>query len=269
VNAGGSLPATDPSPPGGAAEEPAASVIDRGSGPPLLLLHGWGATKELMLPVAERLPARRAVVPDLPGFGGTGAPPAAWGPDEYATWVLALLDRLGVATADVVGHSFGGRIAIALTAAHPQRVRRLVLTDSAGIRPRHGPRHLWRVRTFKLLRAAAAWRWLPGGLRREAERRAQRRGSADYRAATGTVRASMVRHVNADLRPQLARITRPTLLIWGDRDEDTPPADGRTMERLIPDAGLVLFEGAGHFAYAEQVDRFCRVVDVFLSGPGS
>jgi pimeloyl-ACP methyl ester carboxylesterase len=247
-------------------EQPAASLIDAGSGPALLLLHGWGATKELMAPIAARLPGFRAVIPDLPGFGATGAPPAAWGPDEYAAWVLALLDRLGVAAADVVGHSNGGRIAIALTVAHPERVRRLVLTDSAGIRPRHGVRHAWRVRTFKLLRAAGGWPWLPGALRRGAEARAQRRGSPDYRAASGTVRSSMVRLVNADLRPQLARITKPTLLIWGDRDTETPAADGRVMERLIPDAGLVLFEGAGHFAYAEQVDRFCRVVDVFLRG---
>ena len=248
------------------AERPAAALLDIGSGPPLLLLHGWGASKELMAPVAGRLPGRRAVIPDLPGFGGTAPPPAAWGPDEYARWVLDLLDRLNIASTDIVAHSNGGRIAISLTARHPERVRRLVLTDSAGVRPRHGLRYLWRVRTFKLLRAAAGWRWMPATLQRAAERRVEARGSADYRAASGTVRASMVRLVNADLRPQLARITRPTLLVWGDRDEDTPLSDGRLMEKLIPDAGLVLFEGAGHFAYAEQVDRFCRVVDVFLDG---
>lgn len=251
------------------AEQPAAALIDEGSGPPLLLLHGWGASKELMAPVAERLAGRRAVIPDLPGFGGTAPPPAAWGPGEYADWVLHLLDRLGIGSTDIVAHSNGGRIAIVLTARHPERVRRLVLTDSAGIRPRHGVRHFWRVRTFKLLRAAAGWGWLPGRLRAAAEQRAHQRGSADYRAASGTVRASMVRLVNADLREELARIPCATLLIWGERDEETPLGDGRLMEKLIPDAGLVVFEGAGHFAYAEQVARFCRVVDVFLEGDGA
>jgi pimeloyl-ACP methyl ester carboxylesterase len=248
------------------AEVPAAAVLDSGSGPPLLLLHGWGATKELMAPVAERLTGYRTIIPDLPGFGSTAMPPHAWGVAEYADWVIALLDRLGIARAHVVGHSNGGRIAIALAAAHPGRVDRLVLTDSAGIRPSHGARYQVRIRTFKLLRAASRWRWLPSRARDAAQRRAAQRGSADYRAASGTLRASMVRLVNADMRPWLARLTTSTLLIWGDHDRETPLADARTMERLIADAGLVVFEGAGHFAYAEQPDRFCRIVDVFLRG---
>jgi pimeloyl-ACP methyl ester carboxylesterase len=76
----------------------------------------------------------------------------------------------------------------------------------------------------------------------------------------------MVKLVNADLRPLLGRLRAPTLLIWGERDEETPLRDGRLMESMIPDAGLVVFEGSGHFAYAEQPDRFGRVVDVFLRG---
>lgn len=247
-------------------EDPAAAVTDSGTGPAVLLLHGWGATKELMAPVAQRLDGYRVVAPDLPGFGATPTPPQAWGVDEYAAWVLALLDRLGVERPHVIGHSNGGRIAIALAAAHPERVHRLVLADSAGIRPRHGLGYHARVRSFKLLRAASRWRWLPAGARDAAERRAAQRGSADYRAASGTLRASMVRLVNADMRPYLARLTTSTLLIWGDRDQETPIADARTMERLIRDAGLVVFEGAGHFAYAEQPDRFARIVDVFLRG---
>ncbi len=247
-------------------EVPAAAVLDSGSGPALLLLHGWGATKELMTPLAQRLTGYRTVIPDLPGFGSTAMPPQAWGVEEYAAWTLALLDRLGIDRAHVIGHSNGGRVAIALAVTHPERVNRLVLTDSAGIRPRHGLAYHVRVRTFKLLRAAAGWRWLPSGARKSAQRRAARRGSADYRAAGGTLRATMVRLVNTDMRSWLSRLTTSTLLIWGDRDQETPLQDARTMERLIPDAGLVVFEGCGHFAYAEQPDRFCRIVDVFLRG---
>jgi pimeloyl-ACP methyl ester carboxylesterase len=251
------------------AEDPAAAVLDQGSGPALLLLHGWGASKELMAPLAQRLRGYRVVAPDLPGFGATPPPPQAWGVDEYATWVIAVLDRLGIERAHVIGHSNGGRVAIAMAASHPHRVARLVLTDSAGVRPRHGPGHRWRVATFKLMRSISRQPWVPRWLRDLARSRAERRGSADYRAASGTVRTSMVRLVNADLRPQLARLTASTLLIWGADDEETPLRDGRVMEQLIPDAGLVVFEGCGHFAYAQEPDRFCHIVDVFLRGATS
>ncbi len=113
------------------------------------------------------------------------------------------------------------------------------------------------MRTFKLLRAASRWRGCLRASRRALERRVARRGSEDYRAASGALRASMVRLVNADLRPQLAQLSPSTLIIWGELDSETPLGDARLMERLIPDAGLVVFEGSGHFAYAEQPDRFC------------
>ena len=232
----------------------------------MLLLHGWGATKELMAPIGDRLRDYRVVAPDLPGFGATPPPAEAWGPTEYAQWVTALLDRLGVGRTHVVAHSNGGRVAIALAATHPERVGRLVLADSAGIRARRGPAARARVRVFKLLRAASSATWLPATVRRAAAGRAAGHGSADYRAASGTMRATMVRLVNSDMRAQLAQLASSTLLIWGDRDEDTPLDDARTMERLIPDSGLVVFEGCGHFAYAEQPERFARVIDVFLRG---
>ena len=78
------------------------------------------------------------------------------------------------------------------------------------------------------------------------------------------MRGTLVRIVNEDLRSLLPHLDLPVLLIWGDQDTETPIADGRLMERLIPDAGLVVFEGAGHYAYLEQAARFCRIVDVFL-----
>lgn len=249
------------------AEDPAASVTVRGEGAPLLLLHGWGASAELFAPLLDALqPGRRLIVPDLPGFGATPPPPVAWSAREYAAWTLALLDRLGVERVDVIGHSNGGRIAIVLAAERPERVRRVVLTSSAGVPSRHGFRDRLAVRTYKALRGVERSSLAPASLRTAAKRRADRRGSDDYRAASGTMRATLVRLVNEDLRPLLPRIGAPTLLVWGDRDTETPLSDAREMERLIPDSGLVVFEGGGHFAYLDQAARFCLVVDSLLRG---
>jgi pimeloyl-ACP methyl ester carboxylesterase len=248
-----------------AGEHPRASVTVRGTGKPVLVLHGWGASAELFDPILAGLePGRRLIVPDLPGFGATPDPDVAWSVHEYAAWCVALLDRLDVEECDLIGHSNGGRIGIAMVAEHPGRVRRMVLTASAGIRPRRTMRDAARVRTYKALRVVERSAWAPGTLRRSAGRRADQRGSADYRAASGAMRGTLVRLVNEDLRVLLPALRIPVLLIWGDQDTETPIEDGRLMERLIPDAGLVVFEGAGHFAYLEQPGRFCRIVDVFL-----
>jgi pimeloyl-ACP methyl ester carboxylesterase len=248
-----------------AGEAPRANVTLRGGGPPLLLLHGWGTSSELFEPILAGLESgRQLIVPDLPGFGATPAPDVAWSVHEYADWCMALLDRLGVERFDLIGHSNGGRIGIVLAAEHPGRVSRMVLTASAGIRPRRTLRDAARVRTYKALRALERASVAPGALRRSAGRRADQRGSADYRAVSGAMRGTLVRLVNEDLRALLPGLQIPVLLIWGDQDTETPIADGRLMERLIPDAGLVVFEGAGHYAYLEQPGRFCRIVEVFL-----
>ena len=80
------------------------------------------------------------------------------------------------------------------------------------------------------------------------------------------MRGTLVRVVNEDWRHLLPKIVAPTLLIWGEHDDATPVSDGQLMERLIPDAGLVIFAGAGHFSYADDYDRFARVVGHFLAG---
>jgi pimeloyl-ACP methyl ester carboxylesterase len=246
-------------------EHPRAAVEVRGTGRPLLLLHGWGVSSELFAPILDGLqPGHTLIVPDLPGFGATPEPDVPWSVHEYAAWCIALLDRLGIESCDLVGHSNGGRIGIVMAAEHPGLITRMVLAGSAGIQPRRTLAASARVRTYKALRAVERSPALPSALRRRAGRRADQRGSADYRASSGTMRGTLVRLVNEDLRTLLPQVHIPVLLIWGEQDTETPVADGRLMERLIPDAGLVVFEGAGHYAYLEQPGRFCRIVEVFL-----
>jgi pimeloyl-ACP methyl ester carboxylesterase len=250
---------------GATGEIPHAALEVRGDGRPLLLLHGWGVSSELFDPVLDALQqGRRLIVPDLPGFGATAEPDTPWSVHDYAAWCIALLDRLGVQTCDLIGHSNGGRIGIVMAATYPGRIDRMVLTASSGIRPRQTLRGVARVRSYKALRMVERSGLLPAALRQAARRRADQRGSADYRAVSGVMRGTLVRIVNEDLTPVLPKLHLPVLLIWGDNDTETPIADGQLMERLIPDAGLVVFEGAGHYAYLEQAARFCTIVKVFL-----
>jgi pimeloyl-ACP methyl ester carboxylesterase len=240
--------------------------VDGGSGPVVVLLHGWGGEVASFAPVLPRLAARfRVVALDLPGHGGTPVPPQPWGAVDYGDFVAAFLRALALPPATVVGHSHGGRTGVALAARHPTLVQKLVLVDSAGLVPPRGPGYYLRVCSVKGARRVLA---LPG-LRRWRQSALQRLyqavGSRDYQAATDPVlRATFVRLVNEDIRSLLPQIVCPTLLIWGGADAETPLRDGQVMERLIPDAGLVVFDGAGHFAYLDRLEQFCRVVTHFV-----
>jgi pimeloyl-ACP methyl ester carboxylesterase len=235
----------------------------RGSGPPVLVLHGWGACIEAVAPIVSALePLARVHALDLPGFGESALPPMPWGVEEYQEFVAAFMDALRLERASIVAHSNGGRIAIRMAASEPQRIDKLVLVDSAGIRPRRTLRWYRRVALAKIGKHAARLLGTPGEWLRE--RLVSKAASADYLAA-GAMRPTLVRLVNADLRPQLPQISASTLLIWGAEDTETPPSDGQLMERLIPDAGLVVLEGAGHYSYLDQQARFGAIVRHFLA----
>ncbi len=237
----------------------------RGSGPAVLVLHGWGASIEAVQPIVAGLAPVAAVhALDLPGFGQSEPPPRPWGVEDYQEFLAAFMDALGIERPTIVGHSNGGRIAIRMAATEPRRAARLVLVDSAGIRPKRTLRWYRRVGMAKLGKYAALWLGAPG--ERLRARIVGRVASTDY-AAAGEMRPTLVRLVNSDLREYLPRISVPTLLVWGADDTDTPPSDGRLMEQLIPDAGLVVLEGAGHYSYIDQAARFARIVTHFISPP--
>ena len=240
-----------------------------GTRPVAVVLHGWGASSAAVASIQACLAdSHDSVAPDLPGFGASDPLPAVWSSTEYLAVITKLLNQLGVQRASIVGHSRGGHFAFGFAAAHPDRVDRLVLVDSAGLRGRRGAAYQARVLAFKAGRRMLASRPLAGP--RGAPLRAlfeRRFGSDDYRAASGPLRGTLVRLVNEDARHLLPRVQAPTLLIWGELDDATPLADGQLMERLIPDAGLVVFPGAGHFSYADDPARFCRVVTHFLRSP--
>jgi pimeloyl-ACP methyl ester carboxylesterase len=237
-----------------------------GSGPAVLVLHGWGASIEAVYPIVSGLaPVATVCALDLPGFGESALPPEPWGVEDYQEFVGAFMDALSIECPAIVGHSNGGRIAIRMAATEPGRASRLVLVDSAGIRPKRTLRWYRRVGMAKLGKYAARFLGAPGERLRALL--VGRSGSADYLAA-GAMRPTLVKLVNADLRPFMPRVEVPALLVWGTEDAETPLSDAREMERLIPDAGLVELEGAGHYSYLDQPARFARIVSHFIAPPG-
>jgi pimeloyl-ACP methyl ester carboxylesterase len=239
-------------------------VLETGDGPPVVVLHGWGGRIESMNPVIGCLSGHfRVVALDLPGFGESPPPTGGWGTPDYAAYVRDVVGETGVARAHFLGHSFGAKTSLYLAATHPDLVEKLVLAGSPGLRGSPSPA----VRAKRLVSKGArvAGRLGPvGRVLRDALY--DRIASKDYKEA-GALRSILVNVVNEDLSHLLPRVASPTLLVWGTGDDAVPVTHARIMERLIPDAGLVLLEGAGHFAYLEDPQRFCRVVRHFLGAP--
>lgn len=240
-----------------------------GRGEPVVLLHGWGASSQSLAPLCGALAeAFRVLAVDLPGFGWSQAPPAAWGTAEYAGHVERLLQETGIDRAALVGHSFGGRIAIALAAGQPGLVSRLVLVASAGIRPRRRAGYYVRVAAAKLARRFFSLPgWGPTGKRIIATV-SGRLGSRDYRAA-GPMRPTLVKVVNEDLTPLLPAIQAPTLILWGDQDQEVSRSAMEIMAARIPRSRLVVFGGAGHFPFLDAPEKFCALVKAFLQVGGT
>lgn len=233
--------------------------------PTLLLLHGWGANRALLQPLIDRLPGYRILAPDLPGFGETPPPPTPWTVFDYAKLTLNYLDAHGVDRALLFGHSFGGRLGLILGAEHPDRILKMSLSNSAGVRLRPSAASQMRGQLYRGARTALERVGFRRGAQSLRDWYNARYGSSDFKAAQGTMRETFIHVVSEDLLPYAARVAVPTLLIWGDRDQDTPLWQGRLLEQTIPDAGLVLYEGAGHYTYLERAAEVARVMDYFFT----
>ena len=241
-----------------------------GAGKNVLLLHGWGCSIQHFAQIAQDLEKDyRVTVIDFPAHGESGQPPEPWGVSDFAACTKDLMEQLDIAPCDIIAHSFGGRVALWLAANEPQLVNRLVLTGCAGIKKPQTEEQKKRSEEYqKRKKSLMGLTKLPlvGGLAQKNLKALQEKyGSADYNALDDEMKKTFVKVISEDLRPLLPKIQASTLLIWGEKDQDTPLWMGQTMEQEIRDAGLVIFENDDHFAYLRQWPRFVTVVRAFLT----
>lgn len=239
--------------------------------PCVLLLHGWGCDGSIFSFIESGLTDSASVLTvDFPGFGGSDEPPEPWGVPEYAEQLRLLLIELHIKSVLIVAHSFGGRVAIYLCANYPELVKKLVITGGAGIRKPISPERQKRQARFKrysaALNAIKGIKPLAPAVEKWQQALRNKYGSPDYVKLDELMRATFVKVISQDLHPLLRQIKAPSLLIWGSEDTETPIWMGEEMERQIPDAGLVVFEGRTHFAFIEEWQRFLLIVKQFFWG---
>jgi pimeloyl-ACP methyl ester carboxylesterase len=212
--------------------------------PKLIWAHGWGHSHQALLPLAQAMrPQADSLLVDLPGFGASPIPPAAWDTADYADAMAEWLAAMPPGRKIWVAHSFGCRVGLQLAARHPQAVDALFLIAAAGLPPQRSLAarlQRWPQRTaFWVLRTLT-----PEGPARERLR--ERYGSSDYRNA-GAMRPVLVKAVSEDLSEAARAIRLPVVLVHGDGDRESPPDIAERLNRLIPGSRIHLLRGFDHW----------------------
>ena len=220
----------------------------------IVFLHGWGQNIEMMEPIAKHYAkTHRLNILDLPGFGESDEPKSVWTLDDFVEMVHALLESLNIKNPYLVGHSFGGKISIIYASKYD--VNRLVLLSSP-----------YKVKIQKVstkVKILKALKKIPG-LGALAEVAKKHMGSTDYRNASPMMRDILVKHVNTDLTEDVKKINAPTFIIWGDQDLAVDVEDAYELEKLLKDAGLVVYEGCTHYAYLERAGQTINILKEFF-----
>jgi pimeloyl-ACP methyl ester carboxylesterase len=240
-------------------------VATRGEGTPILLINGVGANLSIWGPLARQMPDRRVISFDAPGIGGSDAPRRPMRLPALADLTRDLIAELGYDRIDVVGHSLGGMIALELAHRSPERVRRLVLCNTApGLPLLLSPNPLAYAAVFTPLRSRLLVSAAAGG------RTARDPALTEKMASNRTDRPSwtgLLRQLYAapgwSSWPWLHRIQHQTLVVVGSEDPLILPANSRLLAWRMPNATLRTVPGGGHLLSLDQPEAFAQLIDEF------
>ena len=229
------------------------NYIQYGEGKDILLLHGWGQNIEMMKMLGDPFSDRfRITILDLPGFGASDEPSKDWSMSDYSDFLENFLEKLEIKKPIIIGHSFGGRLAIRYSSNHS--VEKVVLFGAPCIRTEQ--KLSLTVRTLKFIKKLPLMNDFGEFMKKYI-------GSRDYKAASTIMRQTLVNVVNEDLSAYARQIEEPTLLIWGTNDTEAPISDARELEKIMVDAALIELPGT-HYAYIENLGRVINILDNFF-----
>lgn len=241
-----------------------------GEGHPIILLHGWLASLKTMKPLASNLKQHFKVYNvDIIGFGESDLPEKPMNTNDYGDFLQKFIKELSIQEPILIGHSNGGRTIINAVGREIVKPKKIVLIDSAGIKPKRHISYYFKIYTFKA--GNNLLKLLPNtkSVQQMRENLRNKFSSEDYKNSPEVLRRTMSIIVNEDQKRNLSNIKAPTLLIWGQNDTATPLKDAKQMEALIPDAGLVVYPNSGHFSYLENLQNCNIVLNEFLKQEAS
>lgn len=221
----------------------------QGTGRAVLLLHGWGRSMDDFNQLRRQFPERTFLAIDFPPFGKSDKNIQGWGIFTYVGMVMSLCEHLGIDSVDVVGHSFGGRVAIILSAVRCALVHSCILIDSAGIKPKRSLKFRLKKLKYKLYKKMG--------------KNLQGFASADYLALPQNMKPTFSNIVETHLNNYAKASNSRTLIVWGGNDQETPPYMAKRLKKYIRKSRLEILSNAGHFCFLDCPLQFFALVKKF------
>ena len=236
-----------------------------GEGKTILILHGWGSSQKSWEKVQNNLANRgyKVVVPDMPGFGGSDSPPVPWSGKDYLDWLLEFIKvaKLG-SPLIIIGHSFGGGLAMKLAIDHPEIIEKLVLVAAARTGTKKSLKKEVIYKIAKLGKYLKDYLVFYDLIRNLFYRIVVR--EKDYFRTRGTMKETIKLILKENVTPEIDRIKAPTLIVWGTNDKATPIENARLIHDKIKGSHLETLKGVGHAISLEQPEKLADIIYKFL-----
>ncbi len=241
----------------------------------VLILHGWGSSLENWIPVKNLLENQgyKVFVPDLPGFGETPKPEKPWSIDDYVEWIKRFCEKQkqvhgkSIEPFFLIGHSFGGGIAVKFTIKYPQKISRLVLIAPAIVRQKRIKQYIYFLlsKIGKLIFSLPILSFLQPVIRKILYRFL---GVADYYKLyiqkELNMKETFKKVIKEDLQKFLPQIKTRTFIIWGDKDKVTPLSDAYVIQKRIQNSHLKIIPEGGHSLHFQVPEKFVEIIIQFL-----
>lgn len=236
-----------------------------GEGNPIIMLHGWLTDLESMRPLTANLSKKfKIYLVDVVGFGKSDLPENPLTSDDFGNFLKEFIEKVDIKNPILIGHSNGGRIIINAVGRNLIQPKKIVLIDSAGLKPKRSVQYHIKVAIYKIGKLILNLLPDTNSINKFKKDLRNKVGSSDYKASPIVLKDTMKIILNEDQRPLLKNIKVPTLLIWGGLDTATPISDAREMEKAIPNCGLVEYPYGTHFSYLENIENCKLVLDEFF-----
>lgn len=224
-----------------------------------IFLHGWGCDLNIFNSLVSKIDKNKYTIYslDFPGFGKSQMPKEVYGVGEYAKFLKEFIEKLEIKNPIILGHSFGGRVAIKFSSDYPDIAKKLILTGSEGIKKDLGKSYLATAKAGKVIFSLPI-------LKKYKNKVLKKIGAKDL-AESGEKEKILRKVVNQDLQEDAKNIKIPTLLIYGINDEETQVEYGKIFNELISNSKLEIIKNAGHYVFLEQEERFLEEINDFLN----